>query len=90
MGLGIDAEGSIGTAYLAYHARLMASMAKMLRKNRDAARFAKLGDEAAAAFCRRFVTAEGLIVGNTQTAYVLALHFDLLPGNCGRRRSICW
>ena len=69
----------IGTAFLAYDARLLAGMAKMLRKHRDAARFLKLGEQAAEAFRRRFVTEEGLIVGHTQTAYVLALHFDLLP-----------
>ncbi|MCL2646966.1 MAG: glycoside hydrolase family 78 protein [Phycisphaerales bacterium] len=69
----------IGTAFLAYDAKLMASMANMLQKKRDVARFTKLATQASDAFLRRYVTADGLIVGNTQTAYVLALHFDLLP-----------
>jgi alpha-L-rhamnosidase len=31
------------------------------------------------AFIHRFTTNDGLVIGQTQTAYVLALHFDLLP-----------
>jgi len=45
----------------------------------DAAEFAELSCKVAGRFVERFVTHDGLVAGNTQTSYVLALHFDLLP-----------
>ena len=76
---GSTTKDLIGTAFLAHDARLLASIADVLGKPDDANRFTQLSELAAAAFCRRFVTPDGLIIGHTQTAYVLALHFDLLP-----------
>jgi alpha-L-rhamnosidase len=77
--MGATPKDLIGTAFLAYDARLLAGIAKLLGKPSDAAKYAKLGDAVASAFCRRFVTTDGLIAGHTQTAYLLALHFDLIP-----------
>jgi alpha-L-rhamnosidase len=71
----------IGTAFLSYDSRLLASIAKMLGKEQDATKYSKLADAVATAFCKRYVTGDGLIVGNTQTAYLLALHFKLIPEN---------
>jgi alpha-L-rhamnosidase len=53
----------------------------VLGKAEDVAKYEKLAEEVKAAFIARFVTSEGLIAGGTQTTYVLALHFDLLPEN---------
>ncbi|MBC8009813.1 MAG: family 78 glycoside hydrolase catalytic domain [Burkholderiales bacterium] len=69
----------IGTAFFAYDAALMAKIATRLGKARDAARFAKLAERVKRAFQRRYVTPDGLVAAQTQTSYVLALHFDLLP-----------
>ncbi len=69
----------IGTAFFAYSARLMANIAQVLGKDNDAEYYVKMSERVHEAFNRRFVTQEGLIVSQTQTAYVLALHFDLLP-----------
>lgn len=69
----------IGTAFYAYSARLLAQMAEALGYAEDAAAYAALSERVRAAFQRRFVTPEGLVSGNTQTSYVLALAFDLLP-----------
>lgn len=69
----------IGTAFFAYSARLMANIAQVLGKDNDAEYYMKMSERVHEAFNRRFVTQEGLIVSQTQTAYVLALHFDLLP-----------
>jgi alpha-L-rhamnosidase len=80
--LSINAETPtdlIGTAFYAYSARLMGRIARILGKEADAAQYEELWEQIRAAFCRRFVTADGLITGQTQTAYTLALHFDLLP-----------
>jgi alpha-L-rhamnosidase len=69
----------IGTAYHAYAANLMSKAAEVLGKPDDAAKYRKLYEDVAAAFTREFVTDAGRIAGNTQTCYLLALGFDLLP-----------
>jgi alpha-L-rhamnosidase len=69
----------IGTAFFAHSARLLAKIGRVLGEPEDAARYDALADDVKAAFQRRFVTPDGLITAQTQTAYVLALHFDLLP-----------
>jgi alpha-L-rhamnosidase len=75
---GATPKDLIGTAFYAYDAMLMSRIAHALGKDDDARSYAKLHKEIAAAFRRRFVSQEGLTAGHTQTAYVLALHFDLL------------
>ena len=42
-------------------------------------RFEQIAQDTTAAFQRRYVSPDCLVVGNTQTSHVLALHFDLLP-----------
>lgn len=69
----------IGTAFYAHSTSLMARIARILGQEADAACYAALAQEVRAAFNRRFVNPDGTIRGATQTAYVLALHFDLLP-----------
>lgn len=69
----------IGTAFVAYDAGLMARIATILGHEKDAVHFAGMREEAIAAFRKRYVTPQGLVYPGLQTAYVLALHFDLLP-----------
>jgi alpha-L-rhamnosidase len=110
----------IGTAFFAYDANLMAQIATVLGKTREAARYRKLFAEVKQAFGARYLVgarrseaktqaaidrtqvaeADAISRGNlkaveygpveskvfdtrylqpSQTAYVLALHFDLLP-----------
>ncbi len=69
----------IGTAFLAYSSGLLARIAEILGKPEDAANFGARRDVAVEAFNRRFVTRDGLVGSGSQTSYVLALHFDLLP-----------
>lgn len=75
----------IGTAYFARCADLMARIARVLGKRRDARNYARLAKRIKAAFNREFVTPAGRVVGNTQTGNLLALGFDLLPS--GRRKA---
>jgi alpha-L-rhamnosidase len=75
----------IGTAYSAYCATLMSRMARVLNKTDEASRFEKLANDVKCAWVARFVTPNGDISVHTQTAYVLALHFDLLPENLRSR-----
>jgi alpha-L-rhamnosidase len=70
---------AIGTAYLAHSAALFVRMARLLGRDDDADRFARLAARARAAFRRRFTTASGTLGQETQTGYALALAFDLLP-----------
>ncbi len=69
----------IGTAFFAYSARLVAQMAEVLHKKAEARTHRTLAEAVRAAFQRKFVTRDGDIAGGTQTARVLALHFDLVP-----------
>lgn len=69
----------VATAFFAYSARLLADAAAVLGKTSDAAGYAGLARHVKAAFQNEFVTPSGRVGPNTQTAYVLALHFDLLP-----------
>ena len=65
-------------AYFAGSARLLARAASALGKADEAQEYGKLADKVAASFRRAFVTPEGVIKGDTQCGYVLALAFDLL------------
>ncbi|PQV64400.1 alpha-L-rhamnosidase [Abditibacterium utsteinense] len=71
----------LGTAFFAYDAHLMSQIAGALGKTADAARYFALFDQVRQAFTARFVSDAGIIESGTQTAYLLALHFDLLPEN---------
>ena len=76
---GLTPKDLIGTAFLAYDAKLMAKIASAIGKTDDAERFSQLFKDTRTAFIKRFITPDGLVVGQTQTAYVLALYFDLVP-----------
>jgi alpha-L-rhamnosidase len=69
----------IGTAFYAYSAGLLAKIAHILDKAEDAHRYETFSKEARQAFVKRFVHENGTIEGGTQTSYVLALEFGLLP-----------
>jgi alpha-L-rhamnosidase len=69
----------IGTAFFAYSAQLLGRIARVLGKTEDVEKYDRLRQSVRKAFLRRFVTPDGLVTGLTQTGYVLALHFDLLP-----------
>jgi alpha-L-rhamnosidase len=69
----------IATSYYAYSARLCALAAGILGKEEDAERFQRLYEKVRGAFCERFLAPDGSIRNGFQTAYVLALEFDLLP-----------
>lgn len=69
----------VDTAYFANSARLVAQAAALLGRSQDAARYAKLRDDIVAAFDKAFLSTNGALRGDTQTADILALRFDLLP-----------
>jgi alpha-L-rhamnosidase len=69
----------IQTAYFAHSTELLAKTAAVLGKKEDAAEYQALEEKIKAAFLGEFVTPNGRLASNTQTAYTLALTFDLLP-----------
>jgi len=69
----------IATAYLAHSADIVSRAAEVLGKREDAARYRALFENVRAAFQHEFLTQSGRITSSTQTAYVMALDFDLVP-----------
>jgi alpha-L-rhamnosidase len=69
----------IATAYFAYSTGLLQRIASILGRKDDAARFAALQRDIKAAFRREYLTPNGRMASNTQTAYALALSFGLMP-----------
>jgi alpha-L-rhamnosidase len=69
----------IATAYFAFSARLVQKTADVLGKTADAAEYEDLVRQITDAFQSEFITRTGRMASNTQTAYALALAFDLMP-----------
>ncbi len=69
----------ISTAFFAYSTRLLSQMAAAIDRPEDARKYEDLFQQIKAAFNTAFVADNARIKGNTQTCYLLALHFDLLP-----------
>ena len=69
----------MNTAYFAHSAELVARAASLLGKTDDAAKYDKLFNDIKDTFNNAFVSTNGMIQGDTQTGYILALQFGLLP-----------
>ena len=77
--IGLTDTDLIATAFYAYSTTLLAQAAAVLGRAGEAAEYKQLAANIRSTFQREFVTASGRLASNTQTAYVLALAFDLLP-----------
>lgn len=71
----------VAQCFFAYNAELMVKTARILGKTEDYKEFEKLQDRIKLQFQKEFMTANGRLISDTQTAYVLALQFDMIPGN---------
>ncbi|WP_169512941.1 alpha-L-rhamnosidase [Actinopolymorpha alba] len=69
----------LATAYFAHSADLVARTARVLGETDQVDYHAALAADIRAAFVQEFVDSEGRIHGDTQTGYLLALEFGLLP-----------
>jgi alpha-L-rhamnosidase len=69
----------ISQAYFAHSTDLLQKTAALLGKSDDARKYADLLTNIKRVFDAEFVTASGRLSSNTQTAYSLALAFELLP-----------
>ncbi|GLH99547.1 alpha-L-rhamnosidase [Phytohabitans aurantiacus] len=77
----------VATAYFARSARIVSTVADLLGEEEDAKRYGRLADDVRAAFAREYVTPSGRVASDSQTAYALALRFDLLPDPARRERA---
>ncbi|HKG07916.1 MAG TPA: glycoside hydrolase family 78 protein [Pedobacter sp.] len=69
----------IAQTFYAHSTQLMINAAEVLGKQDDVAKYTALLKDIKAAFSKEYMTANGRLVSSTQTAYVLALQFDMLP-----------
>jgi alpha-L-rhamnosidase len=74
----------LATAYFGYSTKLMAEMADVIGRTEDAAAYRAKFDKIKSAFAKKYITPEGFLTVNTQTAYAMALYMDLLPENMQR------
>lgn len=69
----------IAQCFYAHSVQLLINAAGVLGKNDDAAFYSLLLQKIKEAFVKEYMTPSGRLVSGTQTAYVLALNFDMLP-----------
>lgn len=79
----------IATAYFAHSADLLSRMATAIGRQEEARKYRDLFERIRAAFVAAYVGEDGRVKGDTQTTYLMALGFDLLPADrrpaAGRR-----
>ncbi len=71
----------LATGYFYYTTTLTAKIAEIIGKSQEAQKYKQLAAKIKEAFNKEFTTPNGRLVSHTQTAYVLALAFDILPDN---------
>lgn len=71
----------IAQCFYANSTQLLINTAKVLGKTEDVTAYTALLKDIKDAFMNEYVTPSGRLVSSTQTAYVLALNFDMLPEN---------
>ena len=77
----------IFVAYFAYATKIMAQAAHVLGKSDDVEKYTALFKKIKNVFNRIYIQPDGRIRGDTQTAYVLALAFDLVEGDAAMRAA---
>ncbi|NJM39033.1 MAG: family 78 glycoside hydrolase catalytic domain [Akkermansiaceae bacterium] len=71
----------IDLAYHAYDAKLMAEMAAAIGNEKDAQKYQELEKKVTAAFQKAYLMPDGKLGIHNQTAYAMALFFDLIPAD---------
>ncbi len=78
----------IGTAYFADSTRLLARSYRAVGDTANADKYEALFRDIRTAFHKAYVDADGRIKGDTQCVYAMALKFDLLTADEGRRQAV--
>ncbi|QDH79884.1 Bacterial alpha-L-rhamnosidase [Echinicola soli] len=71
----------IAQCFFAHSTQLLINAAEVLGKPDDQQQYSQLLGDIKAAFVKEYMTPNGRLVSGSQTAYVLALHFDMLPAS---------
>lgn len=71
----------IAQCFYAHSTQLLMNAANVLGKTEDVSFYSGLLKKIKDAFIKEYMTPNGRLVSGTQTAYVLALNFDMLPEN---------
>ncbi|CAN5140337.1 alpha-L-rhamnosidase [soil metagenome] len=69
----------IAQTFFAHSTQLVVNAAMVLGRKDDITKYTELLKNIKEAFNKEYVTSNGRLVSSTQTAYVLALNFDMLP-----------
>jgi alpha-L-rhamnosidase len=77
----------VASAYFAHSAKLVALAAEVLGRSDEMQQYSDLAARAKAAFAREYVTPAGRLMCDAETAYAVALVFDLLPTAEQRRHA---
>jgi len=77
----------LATAFFAYSTGLLQKSAEVLGKIDDAKKYGELLTNIKKAFLQEYVTLNGRLSSNTQTAYSVALAFDLLPETLSKKAA---
>jgi alpha-L-rhamnosidase len=77
----------IATAYYSYSSSIVAKVAEILGNEKDASYYRDLSEKVRLAFNEEFVTSTGRLVSHTQTAYTLALAFDMLDDETANKSA---
>lgn len=75
----VTSHALVAQCFWAHSTQILLDAATVLGKTADATAYAAQLARIKAAFQREYVTPNGALMSNTQTAYVLALQFDMLP-----------
>jgi alpha-L-rhamnosidase len=98
--LSLDVEDTIGnrfggtdhtylaSCYYRYSALLVAKAARVLGKDGDALYYQGLSEKVRSAILREYMSPSGRLAVTTQTAYVLALFMDIIPGEFREKTAI--
>ncbi|WP_231491930.1 glycoside hydrolase family 78 protein [Pedobacter sp. Leaf170] len=71
----------IAQTFYANSVQLLINTSKVLGKTEEVKKYTALLNNVKKAYVQEYMTPSGKLVSNTQTAYVLALQFDMLPEN---------
>lgn len=69
----------IATAYAYYSTTLLSKIAAIIGNTEDNSKYEALAKNIKGAFIKEYITPNGRLVSHTQTAYALAISFDLIP-----------
>lgn len=71
----------VASAYFAWSARHLAKTAEVLGKADDELRYLEMAGAASEAFAKEYIRPDGRMTSDAQTAYALAIVFDLFPND---------